>query len=46
VGTVEIESEWTFKARERMGIHPKFTKQPTLSSTDTPSIPILTPKEG
>lgn len=46
VGTVEIESEWTFKSREKMGIHPTFTKQPTLSSIIAPSIPILTPKDG
>ena len=29
-GAVEIESEWTFKKRERMGEHPKFTKQPAI----------------
>jgi REP-associated tyrosine transposase len=27
-GTVEIESEWTFRRRERLGILPKFKKQP------------------
>jgi len=27
-GIVEIESEWTFKKREKMGIHPTFSRRP------------------
>ncbi len=27
-GTVEIESHWTFREREKMGIGPRFTKEP------------------
>ena len=27
-GIVEIESRWTFAAREIMGLHPTFMKQP------------------
>ena len=27
-GTVEIESHWTFREREKMGVHPKFIKEP------------------
>lgn len=45
-GAVEIESDWTFRVREKMGIQPRFTRTPSSSPASTSSIPILTPKEG
>lgn len=29
MGTVEVESHWTFRRREKLGIHPTFRKQPS-----------------
>ena len=46
IGTVEIESHWTFTAREKMGMHATFTKKPGLSSRASPSHPTLTPTKG
>jgi len=53
-GRVEIESHWTFREREKMGVHPKFIKEPEQWSKRGPSHPTpstrsgqaLTPKDG
>ncbi len=38
-GTVEIESHWTFREREKMGIHPRFTSEPKQASAPSPPHP-------
>jgi|SRR3954466_4971038 putative transposase len=45
-GAVEIESHWTFREREKLGVRLMFTKQPREYWKEGSSNPTLTPTEG